>query len=40
MEAWRKDFQALEFKGAFSLGLIDHRHVLIQFEQEDDYLRC
>ncbi|XP_027151863.1 uncharacterized protein LOC113751917 [Coffea eugenioides] len=40
METLLKSFQALGFKGAFSLGLIDHRHVLVRFNQEEDYLCC
>lgn len=28
------------FKGTFTIGLLDFRHVLIRFELEDDILRC
>ncbi|XP_071933172.1 uncharacterized protein [Coffea arabica] len=40
METLRKNFHTLGFKGAFSLGLIDHRHVLVHFDEEENYLRC
>ena len=32
--------QAVGFKGTFSLGLLNSRHVLIQFALEEDYLHC
>ncbi|XP_031100721.1 uncharacterized protein LOC116004702 [Ipomoea triloba] len=36
----RKTFDLIGFGGAFSLGLIDQRHVLINFDLEDDFQRC
>lgn len=32
-------FVALDLKGEFSIGLLDNRHVLIQIQSEEDYLR-
>ena len=40
MEGLRKDFMSVGFKGSFSLGLLDPRHVLIRFDLEDDFHRC
>lgn len=35
----QKFFQALDFRGSFQIGLLDNRHLLIQFQCEEDYLR-
>ena len=40
MEDLCKSFQTVGFKGGYNLGLLDHRHVLIQFDLEEDYLHC
>ncbi|XP_071940701.1 uncharacterized protein [Coffea arabica] len=40
MEALRKDFAAVGFKGPASLGLLDPCHVLIRFDLEADFHRC
>ena len=40
MDGLRKDFTAVGFKGSFTLGLLDPRHVLVQFDLEKDYYRC
>lgn len=32
-------FVALELKGTFQLGLLDARHIIINFQTEEDYLR-
>ena len=40
MEALRKEFLTIGYKGTFTLGLLDPRHVLIRFEHEEDYHRC
>ncbi|XP_019175669.1 PREDICTED: uncharacterized protein LOC109170991 [Ipomoea nil] len=36
----RKTFDQIGFGGAFSLGLIDQRHILINFDHENDFQRC
>ncbi|XP_031120233.1 uncharacterized protein LOC116023377 [Ipomoea triloba] len=36
----RKAFDLIGFGGAFSIGLIDNRHVLINFDLEEDFQRC
>ncbi|XP_019193970.1 PREDICTED: uncharacterized protein LOC109187973 [Ipomoea nil] len=36
----RKTFDQIVFGGAFSLGLIDQRHVLLNFDHETDFQRC
>lgn len=40
MEALRKDFTAVGFRGPFTLALLDQRHVLIRFDLEEDFHRC
>lgn len=40
MEFLRWGFKTIGFKGDFQLGLMDHRHILIYFELEEDYHRC
>lgn len=40
MEFIRRGFHTISFKGSFSLGLMDPRHILIRFEQEEDFHRC
>ena len=37
MEELRKFFQAVGYKGVYSLGWLDPRHVLITFTSEEDY---
>lgn len=39
IEKLQKDFEALDLKGEFQLGLLDNRHVLIQLHHQQDYLR-
>ncbi|CAI9102482.1 OLC1v1000762C1 [Oldenlandia corymbosa var. corymbosa] len=39
MEYLWAQFQKIGFKGEFSLGMLDHRLVLICFDQEDDFQR-
>ncbi|XP_019159873.1 PREDICTED: uncharacterized protein LOC109156471 [Ipomoea nil] len=36
----RKTFDQIGFGGAFTLGLIDQRHILINFDHEIDFQRC
>ncbi|CAI9102639.1 OLC1v1000938C1 [Oldenlandia corymbosa var. corymbosa] len=40
MDEIHKEFKKIGFNGAYTLGLMNPRHVLIRFEQEDDYQRC
>lgn len=40
MALLRKSFDTIGFGGAFSLGLLDHKHVLLNFDLEDDFQRC
>jgi len=40
MAVLRKSFELIGFGGAFNLGLIDHRHILINFDREEDFQRC
>lgn len=40
MAALRKAFDTIGFGGSFSLGLLDHKHVLIRFHREEDFQRC
>ena len=40
MDALRKDFLVVGFKGPFSLGLLDPHHILTRFDLEEDYHRC
>ncbi|XP_031120595.1 uncharacterized protein LOC116023727 [Ipomoea triloba] len=40
MALLRKSFDLIGFGGAFTLGLIDQRHVLINFDKEEDFQRC
>lgn len=40
MEIIRRGFQTIGFKGTYHLGLMDPRHILIRFEQEEDFHRC
>ncbi|KAL3527899.1 hypothetical protein ACH5RR_012555 [Cinchona calisaya] len=39
MELIWKNFLTIGFKGAVSLGLLDHRYVLIRFDIEENFLR-
>lgn len=39
VEDLQKYFVSMDFKGSFQLGLLDNRHLLIQFQLEIDYLR-
>lgn len=34
-----KEFQTIGLKGSFTIGWLDHRHVLLRFDFEEDYLR-
>ncbi|XP_019161197.1 PREDICTED: uncharacterized protein LOC109157811 [Ipomoea nil] len=36
----RKAFDLIGFGGAFSLGLLDQRHILMNFDYEADFQRC
>ena len=40
MEALRREFKAVGFKGEYSIGLLDPCHVLLRFAGEEEYLRC
>ncbi|CAI9108928.1 OLC1v1008636C1 [Oldenlandia corymbosa var. corymbosa] len=40
IEKIHKVFKKIGFNGGYTLGLMNPRHVLIRFEQEDDYQRC
>ncbi|CAI9114942.1 OLC1v1015767C1 [Oldenlandia corymbosa var. corymbosa] len=40
MDEIHKEFKKIGFNGAYTLGLMNPWHVLIRFEQEDDYQRC
>lgn len=40
MDILRKSFDLIGFRGAFNLGLIDHQHILINFDREEDFQRC
>ncbi|XP_037497133.1 uncharacterized protein LOC105643761 isoform X2 [Jatropha curcas] len=40
MQALKKAFDMISFKGDFTLGLIDSNHILINFVLEEDFLRC
>ncbi|CAI9099019.1 OLC1v1035768C1 [Oldenlandia corymbosa var. corymbosa] len=40
MEYLRREFQTIGFKGSFSIGSIDFRHILICFDLEEDFHRC
>ncbi|CAI9094743.1 OLC1v1030530C1 [Oldenlandia corymbosa var. corymbosa] len=40
MDDIHKEFKKLGFHGGYTLGLMNPRHVLIQFEKEEDYQRC
>lgn len=40
MVSIRKTFELIGFGGHFSLGLIDQKHILINFDLEEDYQRC
>lgn len=35
----QKYFDALDFRGTFQLGLMDNRHLLIQFQLQEDFVR-
>lgn len=37
MDQMRKAFAAIRLLGSYSLGLLDHRHVLIRFTIEDNF---
>lgn len=39
IEVLRKEFHTMGFKGSFSVGWMDLRHILIRFDQEEDYMR-
>lgn len=40
MDQLRKAFASIDFSGSYSLGISDHRYVLIRFTQEDDFYHC
>ncbi|CAI9089817.1 OLC1v1024457C1 [Oldenlandia corymbosa var. corymbosa] len=40
MEAIHAEFKKIAFIGAYTLGLMNPRHVLIRFEMEEDYKKC
>lgn len=40
MALLRKSFDLIGFGGAFTLGLLDQWHVLINFDREEDFQRC
>ncbi|CAI9103059.1 OLC1v1001487C1 [Oldenlandia corymbosa var. corymbosa] len=40
MEEVYQEFKKIRFNGGYTLGLMNPRHVLIRFDQEDDYQRC
>lgn len=39
LEDLEKYFTAMDFNDVFKLGLLDNRHLMIQFRSEEDYLR-
>ncbi|CAH9100700.1 unnamed protein product [Cuscuta europaea] len=39
LDTLRKSMEKIGFKGAFHLGALEIKHVLIRFEHEDDYFR-
>ncbi|CAI9108595.1 OLC1v1008239C1 [Oldenlandia corymbosa var. corymbosa] len=40
MEEIHTEFKKIGFNGGYTLGLMNPRHILIRFEEEDDYQRC
>ncbi|KAL3513184.1 hypothetical protein ACH5RR_025901 [Cinchona calisaya] len=40
METLCQSFHTFGFKGDFSIGLIDYKHISIRFVLEEDFLRC
>ncbi|CAH9082753.1 unnamed protein product [Cuscuta europaea] len=40
LEIIRKSFEIIGFKGAFQLGVLEKKHILIRFDSEEDYMRC
>lgn len=40
MAVFRKSFDAIGFGGVCSIGLIDQKHFLLNFDREDDFQRC
>ncbi|XP_031112108.1 uncharacterized protein LOC116016084 [Ipomoea triloba] len=40
MSTLKKAFDQIGFGGTFSLSLLDNRHVLFNFDKEEDYQRC
>ncbi|XP_019166799.1 PREDICTED: uncharacterized protein LOC109162583 [Ipomoea nil] len=40
MAELRKAFELIGFGGAFTLGLLDQRHILMNFDHETDFQRC
>ncbi|CAI9105994.1 OLC1v1005042C1 [Oldenlandia corymbosa var. corymbosa] len=40
IEDIHKEFKKIGFNGAYTLGLMNPRHVLIRYGREDDYQRC
>ncbi|CAI9117571.1 OLC1v1018976C1 [Oldenlandia corymbosa var. corymbosa] len=40
MEEIHNEFRKIRFNGGYTLGLMNPRHVLIRFKQEEDYQRC
>ncbi|CAI9115249.1 OLC1v1016102C1 [Oldenlandia corymbosa var. corymbosa] len=40
MEESHKEFKKIGFNGGYTLGLMNPRHILIRFDEEDDYQRC
>ncbi|CAI9109177.1 OLC1v1008948C1 [Oldenlandia corymbosa var. corymbosa] len=40
MEEIHNEFKKIGFQGGYTLGLMNPRHVLIRFDQEEDYQRC
>lgn len=39
IEVLLKEFHTVSFKGSFSVGWLDPRHVLVHFDLEEDYMR-
>lgn len=40
MATLRKTFETFGFGGSYTLGLLDHNHVILNFDLEEDFQRC
>lgn len=40
MEILRKAIASIGFRGTYLLGLLDHKHVLMRFDNIEDFMRC